>query len=441
MDDGNQSIEKEARVARKPRKQRPQTRATKPRQIGGKGSIVISILRNKRSDLVKLKGHILDRTEDGWSKIDPAREDRNEVLHGSGNVLDDVKAVEKGMDTGGHKRATDAPYLTLVLGASPEFFRPAGGPAGSETATEEGRKRIAAWKKRNLDFLKDRFGADLASVVYHGDETTPHIHAVIVPSYEKMAGQRPRRHKAKMETDEDHAARVAEWEATTPRTRTRSWSSNPVIGRHNSAQLVRQEYADAMSGMGLQYSLASFEPAAPSSPRETREWVADTAKAIVAREKRSRATMERAEAVMSAVSALASEVAEETLYMDDAGKVWAGDMDALRQGMPEIKEAVRAMAAAASKLTEERAEVAKQAEALNAERQELAETLERVKAKESALDKAIGAYKRAKASMTLLAKRWGLLDDKKPDSDFARDMKEATQEVESLDDDGLGRLS
>ena len=39
-----------------------------------------------------------------------------------------------------------------------------------------------AWEKKNIEWLKEEFGADnVVSAICHYDETTPHIHAIIIP--------------------------------------------------------------------------------------------------------------------------------------------------------------------------------------------------------------------------------------------------------------------
>lgn len=38
------------------------------------------------------------------------------------------------------------------------------------------------WKKENVEWLQSYFGKDnVVSAVLHMDETTPHIHAVVIP--------------------------------------------------------------------------------------------------------------------------------------------------------------------------------------------------------------------------------------------------------------------
>ncbi len=65
----------------------------------------------------------------------------------------------------------------VFLGASPEFFRPQGGGAGSYDPA-----RLQAWEGASMQWLRDEWGTDnVVSAVVHLDETTPHLQAVVVP--------------------------------------------------------------------------------------------------------------------------------------------------------------------------------------------------------------------------------------------------------------------
>jgi len=44
------------------------------------------------------------------------------------------------------------------------------------------------WIQQNIKFLKDNFGDNCVHAVLHLDETTPHIHAMIVPVFENKKG-------------------------------------------------------------------------------------------------------------------------------------------------------------------------------------------------------------------------------------------------------------
>ncbi len=104
---------------------------------------------------------------------DPERRDLNRCLVGSGNAVADVKARHEAALTKGI-RSNAVLAVEHVLAASPEWF---------EKATPD---QVQAWVERNLDWLRERFGADnLVSAHLHLDEATPHIHAVTTPIDEK----------------------------------------------------------------------------------------------------------------------------------------------------------------------------------------------------------------------------------------------------------------
>ena len=147
-----------ARRPRAERKERKPRSERKPRQIAGRGSVVFSMLRNRIEDMRAAGRHQLNREPDGTSEIDPKRSGRNETLVGSGDILKDITAYEAGIEVRGHKRDTGSPYLTLVLSASPEFFRPDGGPPGSEADTVEKAKRLKAWKAATVDWVRTHSG-------------------------------------------------------------------------------------------------------------------------------------------------------------------------------------------------------------------------------------------------------------------------------------------
>ena len=290
-----------ARKERKPRAERKERKPRSeraPRQIAGKGAVVFSLMRNTAANIGGATQHQLKRVSDGSSEIDPSRSHRNRTLVGSGNIMADVRVYEEAIEIRGHLRDTSQPYLTLVLSASPEYFRPAGGPPGSEIDDPEDAARLDAWIIESTAWLTTTFGPDLVSVIYNGDETTPHIHACAVPTYLRSEKIKPRR--LIDEDPDDHAQRIQAWEQDGIRKRTRSWASNPVMGRKNSADLLRREYATAMSPMGLHYALASYTPTDPDDP-------------VAARDFRD---MQKAEAVKARVSAEArAAAAEEALRL------------------------------------------------------------------------------------------------------------------------------
>lgn len=96
---------------------------------------------------------------------DPAKRGSNRVQVGSGNVEADVRAGLAGQSP--RKNAVLA--MEAILTTSPEFF---------ENASAEDKKK---WLATSVDWLKREYGKNLVSAVLHLDETTPHLHAVILP--------------------------------------------------------------------------------------------------------------------------------------------------------------------------------------------------------------------------------------------------------------------
>ncbi|WP_161599645.1 MobV family relaxase [Hymenobacter nivis] len=69
--------------------------------------------------------------------------------------------------------------VEVVLTASPDWFKRGEGGQAEDV-------RGSKWVTDNLDFLKNRYGAkNVVSFTLHQDETTPHIHAVVIPLTEK----------------------------------------------------------------------------------------------------------------------------------------------------------------------------------------------------------------------------------------------------------------
>lgn len=97
----------------------------------------------------------------------------NECLHGTPNLLDDVKkrlnVAKKCAHGDFRKNAVLA--VEMVLSASPQFF----------TSDEVSQQ----WVDASLTWLKNEYGDNFVNAVLHKDETTLHIQAFIVPIDEK----------------------------------------------------------------------------------------------------------------------------------------------------------------------------------------------------------------------------------------------------------------
>jgi len=99
---------------------------------------------------------------------DPARRQDNERLRGSGDLCADVQAR---LDAAGivKVRSNGVRAVEHMLTASPEWF---------QAASPE---RVREWVDRSISFLHGRYGDNLVSAHLHMDETSPQIHAVMVP--------------------------------------------------------------------------------------------------------------------------------------------------------------------------------------------------------------------------------------------------------------------
>ena len=85
---------------------------------------------------------------------------------------------------GGKLRKDSVLAVELMLSASPEWFQQAS------------REQTQEWLRRNVAWIEDTFGRDnVLQVALHLDETTPHLHAFLVPEVE-MVETRGRKPKA-----------------------------------------------------------------------------------------------------------------------------------------------------------------------------------------------------------------------------------------------------
>lgn len=96
-------------------------------------------------------------------------------LVGSQDVMADV---QRRIDaTKAKTRSDNVIACEVFLGASPEYFRPDGGEAGTWR-----RDRLEPWKAKAMEYLKAEWGeANVVHAHLHLDEATPHIQAIVVP--------------------------------------------------------------------------------------------------------------------------------------------------------------------------------------------------------------------------------------------------------------------
>ena len=223
-------------------------------------NLVFNIRPAAASDVRNLSAHELHRAPDGNSAIDPSRSHLNRVLIGPQTQSEALDALY----ASGVQRPTaqaEAPYVQIVIGASGDFFAHENPEVGTFSAN-----RVEQFERKALTWLKATFGNDLLHVSLHLDETTPHLHILIAPTYEKAA-RTPGR-KKRGETDEAFEARK-QAAAERPTLRTVGRRSNALLSAPNSFHTLRQSLADHMAPLGIVYG-NDLRPTDPD-PQTTRQ--------------------------------------------------------------------------------------------------------------------------------------------------------------------------
>lgn len=97
----------------------------------------------------------------------PINKDKNKILIGDKNITQNVKDYIYGIKL----RSNANIARDLVLTSNNDFF--------NELTKEE--KEI--WVQENINFIKNNFGDNCIYACLHLDESTPHIHAMIIPKF------------------------------------------------------------------------------------------------------------------------------------------------------------------------------------------------------------------------------------------------------------------
>lgn len=98
---------------------------------------------------------------------------KNEILIGDSDVYSTVKNYIKGIKL----RKNSVVARELLMTASPDFMR---GLIPQE---------LKLWKEKNLNWLKDNYGDNCVYACVHNDESTTHIHALIVPRFKNKKNE------------------------------------------------------------------------------------------------------------------------------------------------------------------------------------------------------------------------------------------------------------
>lgn len=157
----------------------------------------------RKSSIYKVTGHnhrVADFVKDD-ARIDPSRTHLNEHIIKTADTIEE--AVQNRLDEANTSPPKHAIYTAqeLVLSASPEYFRPEYDRDDPEGKGKYDPERLETWKNKTMEWLEKEYGRkNLVDVVLHVDETTPHIHAVVVPIVEVEC--KKRRTKAQKEANE-----------------------------------------------------------------------------------------------------------------------------------------------------------------------------------------------------------------------------------------------
>lgn len=225
--------------------------------------LVLNIYEISERGVISINRHETKRETDGTSAIDPARRHLNRTILGS---TDGPSASLAAFYDGGIQRPdaqAETPYLSLVITASPSYFRP-DDPQAAGT-WDDGR--MEAWLDATMTSLRATQGDDLVHVALHLDEDTPHLHVLIAPTYERQRRDLKRR---KRDTDASWERRRVAREAEGPLRRV-GRSSSFYWSRAQSYARARSDLAEAVASLGI----APGEDRAPNAPPglSTREWV------------------------------------------------------------------------------------------------------------------------------------------------------------------------
>lgn len=349
------------------------------------------------SEIRSVTDHENNRSEDGFSAIDPLRTHLNRILHGPSNQQE---ALEKMWEDGVRKPSAQAekPYVQIVISASPSFFR------GDHLARGQwDQAKLDAWLKKTMKWLRKEYGADLAHASLHLDEDTPHIHVLIVPTYERKT-RRPSQRTKSGESDQDFADRVAAWESDGAITRTAGRASSSYWSRMWCRRDARKSYYAAVEDLGLGYGRDFVGEDEPSPDHKTTgKWVREQASVIrdqAAELDRQKAEVEkdldqldqeraafssaisaersaldqiRADrhseeetaakisaktvAVQLALTALAGEVRTGTIAFLSGGRITVAAPEKIKPAQPEIEPALKAAAELVQVIVDARREV------------------------------------------------------------------------------------
>jgi siroheme synthase (precorrin-2 oxidase/ferrochelatase) len=150
--------------------------------------LVFNIEKKKSHELVDIRKHNQRENLDDPKILKTENTHLNRPIYQKYEGLDTDKAVQldiKNRVSGKKPRKDATVALEVLVSASPEYFRDDGQVRG-----EFNEEKMEAWVAANVEALKEKFGENLIRAELHLDESTPHIHAIVVPIQEKTLNKR-----------------------------------------------------------------------------------------------------------------------------------------------------------------------------------------------------------------------------------------------------------
>lgn len=138
---------------------------------------IIRVEKHKKGSTSAVNNHNF-RNGEIESNIKKEKTKDNILLFGTNNIKNDINSY---IETSGIKPRNKDTVLfqEFVLTASPEFFF--NNKDGSKKTKDQYEKNLKDWIKTQVDYLKKENYGICVNAVVHLDESTPHIHAVVLP--------------------------------------------------------------------------------------------------------------------------------------------------------------------------------------------------------------------------------------------------------------------
>ena len=178
--------------------------------------------------------------------IEPKNADKNrthlnrELIEFPDGVQSRTEAIQHRLDTAGLKRKIGKNQVRAIR------ILLTGNPGDMKRIENDGK--LNGWCHSNLKWLGDTYGADnIVSAVLHLDETTPHIHATLVPI---VTGER---RKVKKEQEQQIGKKYKKKSSNAPRL-----CADDVMSRVKLKE-YQNTYAEQMAKYGLQRGIEGSE--------------------------------------------------------------------------------------------------------------------------------------------------------------------------------------